>query len=297
MGNAQNLVPNPSFEDTCNNCIYPLLGAEPWYAAQFTPDYFSDTYSHASASSSNNPSGFQLPKTGVAYMGFYFHQSVGGPTPACLREYIGIKLSQPLVSGAKYCVEFYISRAENFEQAVNRVGAYFSTDTAYINNSPCNLLYTPQVTTKYSHAVFSNTTNWILFSQSFTAAGGEQFMTIGNFFGDDSTIIDTLTGSNFGAYYYIDDISVINCSVGTQENDPYYNINVIPSIFTSQLNISVSNSISNEIIIYDITSRIIIKRKFSNQTIIDTNSLPKGLYIYEIRDAYKTIKTDKLLKY
>ena len=56
-----------------------------------------------------------------------------------------------------------------------------------------------------------DSTNWVQISGIFVAAGGEDHVTIGNFFdsaGTQRTLVGTPTGGIDAAYYYIDDVSV-----------------------------------------------------------------------------------------
>src|SRR5438093_448569 len=102
-----NLVPNYSFEDTLN-CATWVGGpnvAYPWFNPTIaTPDYYT-IYTSCGIPQPSSANGYQFPKTGDAYMGIGLYNSAGG------REYIEAQLDSPLVSGNKYCVSFYINRA------------------------------------------------------------------------------------------------------------------------------------------------------------------------------------------
>jgi hypothetical protein len=205
---TQNLVPNPSFEDTLNCSQYYGFpeAAYPWFNPTFcTPDYYT-TYLNCGFSSLNNPSGYQLPKTGLAYIAIY---AWNGPT----REYIAVKLDSILQAGVKYKTEFYVSLADNFSNAVDRIGAHFSVDTNGYFGGQCQYLNkVPQVENTPGN-ILTDTANWILITGSFVAIGGEQFLTIGNFYDENYTSVDTVNpgGLANGAYYYIEDVSVIRC--------------------------------------------------------------------------------------
>ena len=54
--------------------------------------------------------------------------------------------------------------------------------------------------------------------------GGGKFITIGNFNNDVNTSLDSNTNINLAfavAYYYIDDVSVVDCTVGINELENY----------------------------------------------------------------------------
>ena len=79
----------------------------------------------------------------------------------------------------------------------------------------------PQIL-QYGNPIINDTLNWIKVGGIFTARGGEQYITIGNFNDDNTTdtvFVDS-TGWNGGiAYYYIDDVSVMLCSDTTGINE------------------------------------------------------------------------------
>ena len=68
------------------------------------------------------------------------------------------------------------------------------------------LFYTPDVTNPVGNFI-TDTSKWILISGAYLASGGERFITIGNFFINDSTDTIHITG-NGASYYYIDDVYV-----------------------------------------------------------------------------------------
>jgi len=144
-----------------------------------------------------------MARTGVAYSGFSPYYG-----PPDLREYIEVKLTDSLLPNRKYCVTFYASSADSCRWATSRIGAYLSTDSVYSTNGFV-LNYSPQVENPYGN-IITDATNWTEISGEFTALGGEKFLTIGNFYNDANT--DTVTIGNYFlyyAYYYIDDVSVI----------------------------------------------------------------------------------------
>jgi Secretion system C-terminal sorting domain len=286
---AQNLVPNPSFEDTtgCATNVWPNLACKDWFPGQFSPDYYSNSYSCLAGV---YPMDYQSPRTGLSYVGFYFWQPFG-----CIREYISVKLTQPLVAGTSYCLQFYFSRHEAYDAGTNRVGAYFSVDTAYINNYPCNLNYMPQITTSFTHPTYDDTLNWVQFSSNFIASGGEQFMTIGNFASDDSTVSHTVGGPYNGAYYFVDDVSLIDCSVGIKELNSVYNVTVFPNPTKDNLTISVDKAGVFDITIVDIMNREKQTKQFENSTSLNLQALDKGIYFYELRKKTELIKKGKII--
>jgi hypothetical protein len=126
-----NLVPNPSFEDTvsCPFSIGDIDKAVGWSSFGITPDYFHSCNS-LNFHVPNNVRGFQFAHTGNAYVGIGTYRKTTNE-----REYIGIQLSQNLVIGQRYFVKFYLSRAENFYYATNKMGIKLST-VSYSETNP-----------------------------------------------------------------------------------------------------------------------------------------------------------------
>ncbi len=212
----QNLVPNPSFEDTTNwNNWYVQNGSTPWFnPTSASPDYYSIYPGYGGLVPNNSNQGYQLPKTGNAFAGFYTY--LGGET----REYLEIELFDSLKANQTYFVEFSISRAEHYRLASDRIGAYFS-DTLITQISGVAFPYIPQIENPSGNIIY-DTLNWVPINGTFNANGGEKYLTIGNFRNNSNTQYDsvftTAVTSNW-AYYYIDDISVscLSCPVSISE--------------------------------------------------------------------------------
>lgn len=287
---GQNLVPNPSFEDTLlhTNCITGIQIANQWFNPNIaSPDLYSYKPS-CTNSSFNNPSGYQLPKTGLCYAGIYTYLLPN------TREYVEIKLLDTLQANQDYQVSFFVSRAEGFNLAADRIGAYFSNDSALALTGG-NLPFTPQISNPAGNILYDSI-NWVQISGIYHATGGEKFITIGNFYNTPNTLIDTVSsGPNYDAYYYIDDVSVTTATA-INENDKNIFVNIYPSPVRNVLNIQVNNQELSQIIIYDIVSRKLLQQSFVNSTSINTEQFAKGIYLYEVRNKNGMIKKGKLVK-
>src|SRR5262245_48626203 len=95
---AQNLVPNPSFEDTLG-CPqgYPDLDTkcQSWHSFRVSPDYINNC---SSVCGYYNQYGYQAPHSGDAYAGILEYQV----TIPNAREHIGVMLSSSLTIGVRY---------------------------------------------------------------------------------------------------------------------------------------------------------------------------------------------------
>ncbi|MCC7302444.1 MAG: gliding motility-associated C-terminal domain-containing protein [Bacteroidia bacterium] len=213
-----NLVPNASFESysTCP-AGGPGLYTEPlfWFnPTANSPDYYHQCNNSLTGTAGVpcNWTGCQNARMGVAYSGcgFYYTTPNG-------REYIEVKLTEPLKAGRRYCIEFWVSLAGRSIHALDRIGAYLSVDSVYSNDLYV-LPYQPQVENPQGNTI-SDTTNWVLVSGLFLASGGEKYLTIGNFYPDSLTQIDSVYPfPGIWSYYYIDDVSVTCCDVNNCED-------------------------------------------------------------------------------
>lgn len=222
---AQNLVPNPSFEDTVQ-CPYmsgQITFAPPWFSPTLiNSSYFNscNIYSY-SFSVPSNIGGFQFAKTGVAYSEISLYD--GGLNR---RTYLQVELTQSLIKEKEYCLELYASLLDSQVVATNEIGIFFS-DNAIFQSTNFNLTLFPQLTINLNGAPIQNKTSWQKLEGVYKAAGGEKYIIIGNFKDDLSTDTTYVGGGNVlltAAVYYIDDVSVICCDCEDTLS--------IPNIFT-----------------------------------------------------------------
>lgn len=223
---AQNLVVNPSFENTSSNCantggegfFTDLVGTwdnasnNPQGDSCSSPDLFSAcNVLFGNPTVTNMPHsmlGYQYSHTGTHHAGIITHESLDE-----YREYIQGHTSSPLVAGQSYCVSMYVSLANSVMYASDNLGIYFG-NTPYMRN-PCpgqsnSAIYvTPQL--NYDCGAITDTANWVRLQWNYVATGGEQYFMIGNFFNNANTTIVNNPGGTFinpYAYYYIDDVSI-----------------------------------------------------------------------------------------
>lgn len=224
---AQNLVVNPSFEQTNSNCgnfggegfFSDLSGS--WDNASnniegdscSSPDLFSECNvifgGPAPTNMPNSVLGYQYSRTGTRHAGIITHESLDE-----YREYIQGRTISPLVAGQSYCVSMYVSLGNAVLYATDNMGIYFG-NVPY-QRDPCpgttnsGIYVTPQL--NYDCAPITDTTNWVRLEWNYVAAGGEQYFLIGNFFNNSNTTIVSNPGGTFTnpyAYYFIDDVSIV----------------------------------------------------------------------------------------
>lgn len=222
---SQNLVYNPSFEDHLYcprriDALGVLVTVEGWYQpTKGSADYYN-TCSTRECGVPKNKLGIQAAHSGDAYCGIYCSKNL-------YREYLQTQLKSPLQAGQTYRLQFYVSLSEYSPHIIATIGGLFTKDR--ISDTTFNILMRkeekilsgrikqtianylePQVVHS-ADTLLDDTENWTLIEGTFIAEGGEEFLTIGNFYpAAQSNFVDKNEPDNIlpGAYYYIDDISV-----------------------------------------------------------------------------------------
>lgn len=301
-----NIVNNPSFEENniCPNyisnalnfghiinCSNPSIG---------TPDYYNSCYQNfpfAGSGVPQNVGGYQFAKSGVAYVGFgLWINNVSAV------EYIQMKFSESLKSNHHYTFECYLSRANKVRYAVSNFGAYFSNDSVSMPTVDI-LPFTPQINNPAGN-YFTDTLNWMPFTGTYLAQGGEKYVILGNF-NPASQPIDTLyqyygdaSYSNW-AYYYIDDVSLIDLdsALTVKENEAKAQVEVFPNPATGVLNVKLYAPYL-QYHIADLKGTTLIQNYIGNQTQIqiDIDELPRGFYVINLINKQGYITREKFVK-
>ena len=215
MATAQtNLVPNGSFEDTvnCDLSITGLLKAEHWYNPNNgTPDIWDCDLERTCGFPMSPDNGinlsYQASYDGLRHTGAYYWF---GPGSSNGREFLGIRLDEPLNGGQHYLVSLQCARSRNFRYAVDHIGVWLGPDSLW-QNTTAWLSVTPQLKLRDPEQPYlTDGFEWHLLQDTLEAVGGEEWMVIGNF--DPADLVNGTTpepnASNSSAYYFIDDVSV-----------------------------------------------------------------------------------------
>jgi hypothetical protein len=282
---GQNLVPNPSFEniiscDPINGDFY----AQDWIRTNnYSPDYYNscwpDSIDNGARDVPQNRYGFQLPRTGESYFGL-----VGAFFGFDGREYIQAELTETLEANYTYHVNFYVALSDSSLFAVNDIGALLSDTPAYTPTLSV-LNYNPQIANDPQVQPLSTYDYWYSVSGSFTASGGEKFITIGNFKDDMNTDISSLgyfTNKQYG-YYFIDDVSVIPDSIFQSVNENEFTFSIYPNPATTNLTIE-SRTPPAQVWVRDVAGRAVLPtlRLRSGYGNVDVSGLPSGIYLVEV---------------
>jgi hypothetical protein len=236
-----NLISDPSFEDTMSTysywvhkCLHKWRTLDSLRPFNGETSYFSHFSKLASGQIPNLYFQVVQPRNGSAYIGLtdYWIQSFSPPNTS-VRSVARTHLTSRLMSGKKYCAKMYVSAStELAARYTNGIGMYFDNgqlDTIVKKDSSGMYPFVkPQL---FSAAVVSDTSNWVLVSNTFIANGTEQFATIGNFIHDtDLTVVHVIWPPNATfdcecADVAVDDVMLIATDIAQWLSDTTVAIN------------------------------------------------------------------------
>ena len=283
---AQNLVPNPSFEDTIGGCPtgWTAMGyCEDWTGwGGTTTDYFKYCSSMAwsPASVPSNFVGGGYAKSGVAYAGFITNiiDSFFTNNQNDWNEYVMTQLKTPLNIGQLYEVKFYLKLASKSGHTTSSYGLLFSTNSQYSNSNNQGFLNeTPQLKNTNGNYLL-NKGDWVEFKRRFIADSTYNYITIGNFLDRFQTPMVQVSNQLLSnpvdyPYFLIDDVSIY----------PIYTICQGDSIELNSLGDSLyswANSASPQTIISN-DSNIMVSPT-SNSAYVDYSNGDTSFYYVEV---------------
>ncbi|MBI3509609.1 MAG: T9SS type A sorting domain-containing protein [Bacteroidetes bacterium] len=285
---AQNLVLNPGFEDTlaCPNSVSQLNYAANWITDVNTPDYYNTCDEPGQVGVPVSARGYQPARTGNAFAGEvnYYTSQVD------YREMFHQQLSSPLVAGVVYNVGMYVIMNED-----HAMWAVDGNLGIYISNTPINSLtpfaYTPQIANAPGN-VLNDSLNWTAISGTYTAVGGEQYITIGSFIHDSQLTIINRGGSYPFTSYAIDDVWVIPDSLMLSVKNPLpeINVSVYPDPVADVLNVTMKNSPSSQLLLYNSLGEIMLQKKIqAGKNSIDVSAFANGIYFVNVSDGENSV--------
>lgn len=191
-----------------------------WTSPTATPaDLFNKEAKAEEFGAPKNMYGDAEPLNGEGYAGIMVY-SYKDEAP---RQFLQARLRYPMEEEKVYCVKMNVMLSMLAKFSSNNLGIYISADPV---TSEQIEEYTIQPQIIHSqNKIFDEQFDWEAICQSYIAKGDERYITIGNFGPTDMTQAEKVkkpkgvTGNQArGAYYYIDDVSVLNMA-GVDECD------------------------------------------------------------------------------
>ncbi|MEO8587729.1 MAG: T9SS type A sorting domain-containing protein [Flavobacteriales bacterium] len=207
---AQNLVPNPSFEEytICPDSPGQADLSTSWLKFRWTPDYFNSCNANDYCDVPRNAFGYQPAATGSAYAGVVTYDSL----QTDFREYLGVELIEPLSPGLSVYLSFKIApggwgwyAAQRFRYTTDRIGMFFTTQPWSGTVGPI-----PNTAAAYLEYPLLDTVNWTTITGTYIPDSAYTYVVLGNSFRDSltNTLLQDGSAAYPGAYVYFDDVCV-----------------------------------------------------------------------------------------
>jgi len=308
-GYAQNLIQNPSFEDTVARPL-EIFKARYWKSANDgTPDIFTPYNTlFPSRLSPKNFVGFQEPKSGKNYAGLQLH-ALYNEAAVSFREYLQNELAEPLVADSNYCFRIHLSLGDSSNYASRGIfGLYFTSDAIY-QSGYTRIRKDPDVVISEKEYVYDKE-NWLQYDVQFRASGGERFLTLGNFW--SNAIVDTsylgggLNSFFKHSYYYFDDLylgfcdSTFDFEVPIEKTRYEEPLKIFPNPVSDVLQVYYQGNEDLQFRVYDKIGRevfpIEVEKVYGGYYRISLLDLPGGLYILKANGPVlkKSVKAMKV---
>lgn len=308
----QNLVPNPSFEDTirCPIAAGDLQASPPWDRVGGTGVF--NTFHECAiicCGVPENRSGSQYPRTGAAYLDISLVHNNHVLGFHAEGNFLGVELMDTLETDKRYNVEFYLSLQDSARFAGRNIGVYFSDERPPFGIEAEDLLaFEPQV--RYEGDFLTDKEGWMRIDGSFIAEGGETYMTIGNFDGYFNS--DTLNLYEGGVYpsigywevafYYIDDVSVVKDTtyfVGISPPTPQkggLTIYPNPAAEVVEIGFKEGGQKRTEVLLIDALGKVVLEqRSYSERETISVTHLFNGVYTVVLKQKGIPVGRRKLI--
>lgn len=296
-------MPNGGFENysTCPTWLDQLSGADGWQPYLGTADFFHACDESGSVSTPNNSThGYQQPLSGEGYGGLI------GISYNNQREIMGVELTESLVIGTQYYIEFYWNRAfgggahSNCNCAMSHLGALLTTQSYNNISDPIGFDNFAHV---YDDQLLLDSAGWNIISGWVTADQAYTHLAIGNFFDLDQNQIDYIdTNPNeilLKTYYFIENVCVSSspeeCEylLSANARRPMLSTTIYPNPAKESVRLLLPEEGIYDLEWYDLQGRIIKRMQniHSGQN-INVSTFQRGVYLVRVSNDqfFTTIK-------
>ncbi|TAE56109.1 MAG: hypothetical protein EAZ89_04995, partial [Bacteroidetes bacterium] len=215
---AQNLAPNPSFEDL-DDC--PWAGGQleysvDWYSANGRSCDLLNNCAPFAVTVPKNNWGYQAPVSGNGYAGIFTYLHIPNSGVENYREYLTAPLTDTLLPNAAYLLGFQASPAEVSDHFSDDIGMYLSVGTPPDDTV---MRVTPAIRNPEGR-LLTDVNRWYPIQGTYRSRGGETHVSIGNFLDDSVTTLLKGVNPNLdeATYYYVDEVKVVLCGTGIPDS-------------------------------------------------------------------------------
>jgi OmpA-OmpF porin, OOP family len=216
---AQNLVPNPSFEE------YKITDGEKVIACwtgclkNDTPDFFDHSEKKAAEMSKMQIKSTLTPLHGNSFAGIFCYRNDPIANYEDVREFLQVSLIKPLIEDSIYEVSLSIALEPESNIALKQLHIVFSENRIRLRREKNAFELSPDIVIEDDFIVNHD---WKTFHLKYKAKGGENYLLIGNLLNDAKSrktfirsVVDPalskwkMNKEERVAYYYFDEIVVI----------------------------------------------------------------------------------------
>jgi hypothetical protein len=288
LRSQENLVLNPSFEDTASMTYgYPFVVTSNWWSANGSDaDYFSPFEQELPSGSGaiyavpDSQIASEEAQDGLAYCGLVVYESTGDT-----KEYLQGFLAATMLPGHEYCVSVWISLADSSSLRSCDFQVAFSDENVNDGNAPGVLDLQNWVDFDISDV---DTSGWTYFEHSYVAFGGESFVYLGSNTPSEELMCVEQYNSTIlwnTSYILVDNISVTESGLCTSWVSEQMNseLAVYPNSSTNELQLSHSLSTSLHWELYDISGSLVSSGVLQpDDSKIEIGYLSNGLYVLHV---------------
>lgn len=252
FGKAQNYVPNHNFEYFIpEDCIFGnsfINIAKPWESVEYLNDINSPSeIGYLNECSNANYLGFIYAGVPLNTYGYAYAQSGNGYITMKVskeynisdyyRGYVTTQMIKKLEKDKTYCVSFYYLFPSKNRYSIQNIGISFSESRYFYNlfTEPY-LQVSPSISNNF---LATDTLTWNYFSGTYTANGGESYLTIGNFDPIDQCVTQIINPNYqdnlirvFIDNVCVSDVNECICDVEHEWPKIPINVNNIPNVVT-----------------------------------------------------------------
>jgi len=273
-----------------------------WTSAYGSPDYFNacSNETHPNFGVPWNLHGHTEAHEGHAYasVGCYSDQWADS------REFLFQELEGPLLAGKQYRLDFHVSLSDSFNFAISGMGALLSVENTRLEQwQPENFFASsPQVLNPWEN-LLDDKEGWTLISGTFTAQGGEKYLSIGCFRSDSDDNIQRVSNHPHGIYYWeesgyrIDGVELYeDRGIGIEEADAA-NLSIYPNPANDIITIVTSDQHAKALEVLDMAGRVVVFTPMASaKEVVNIGHLPSGVYVVAITFEDGSIARQRLVK-